>query len=134
MQQLGKKMARTFYTCIWICRPFHHCTNLSVHEDVNDGVVNGGTLGKIGRQRGSQWMETVTRVGGSKAGKECVRSPTKDIGYDHDHDHPGDFTFSLLGGFRLLLLLGYLEDGRFSINYIGGPVKNLLIVFANVKH
>ena len=73
------------------------CAHLSVHEDIDDWVVDGGTLSKVCRHGSSQRMEGVSRVGCSKAGKEGVRSPAHTISHDHDNHHPGYFSLSFLG-------------------------------------
>ena len=81
---------------------------LSVHEDIDDWVVDGGALCKVCRHGCSQRMEGVSRVGRSEAGKKGVRSPAYNISQDHDHNHPGYFSLSFLGWLRLLLLHGNL--------------------------
>lgn len=85
-------------------------TYLSVHEDINDGVVDGGALGKVGRHGCCQWVEGIAWVCSSKAGEECVRSPANTVGQDHDNHHSGHFFLCFLCGLRILLLLGDLLE------------------------
>lgn len=82
--------------------------HLSVHEDIDNWVVNGGALCKVCRHGGSQRMEGIAGISRSKAGKEGVRSPADTVSYDHDNDHPGYFFLSLLCGLGFLLLHGNL--------------------------
>lgn len=79
---------------MWQCEC---CANLSVHEDIDNWVVDGGTLGKVCRHGSSQRMEGVSRVSRSKAGKKGVRSPADTVCHDHDNDHPGYFSLCFLG-------------------------------------
>lgn len=85
------------------CKILQNCY-LSVHEDIDNGVVNGGALCKICRHSCCQWVKGITRVSNSKADKVCVWSPAETISSNHDKDHSGDFLFSLLCWFRFLLL------------------------------
>lgn len=74
------------------------CDHLSVHEDIDDWIVDGGALGKVCRHGSSQGMEGISRIGCGKAGHEGVRSPAEDVSKDHDNNHPRHFFLSFLGG------------------------------------
>lgn len=84
------------------------CAHLSVHEDIDNWVVDGGALGKVCRHGSSQRMEGISRVCRGKAGKKCVRSPADNICHDHYNDHSGYFPLSFLGWLWFLLLHGNL--------------------------
>ena len=73
------------------------CAHLSVHEYIDDRVVNGGALSKVCRHGSSQRVEGISRVGRSKAGKGCIRSPADTVCHDHDNDHSGHLFLSFLG-------------------------------------
>lgn len=74
------------------------CSYLSVHEYIDDWIVNGCTLGKVCRHGSSQRMEGISWISRGKAGEKSVRSPTDTVRHDHDNDHPGYFSLSFLGG------------------------------------
>lgn len=73
-------------------------TYLPVHKDVDNGVVDGGTFGKVGWYGSHQRVEGIARVGGSKACKEGVGAPAEAVGKDHHHYHARHFLLSLLCG------------------------------------
>lgn len=77
---------------------------LSVHKDIDNGVIDSGALSKVGRHGCCKWVKSITRVCSSKADKESVRSPAENISSNHDTNHSRDFLFSLLCWFRFLLL------------------------------
>lgn len=74
-------------------RKFAH---LFVHEYIDDGVVDGGALGKVGRHGSSQRMECISRVSSCEAGKDCVWPPAGAKGNDHDNHHSGHLLLCLL--------------------------------------
>ena len=83
---------------------------LAVHEDIDNGVVDSGTFGKIGWQGGHQRVEGIAGVCSGKAGKESVGPPAETEGEDHHHHHAGYFLLRLLGGLRFFLLLRHLRE------------------------
>lgn len=93
---------------IWSMWHRNSYTHLSVHEDIDNWVVNGGTLGKVCRHGSSQRMKGISWVSRGKTGKNGVWSPADTICHDHDNNHPGYFSLSFLGWFWFLLLHGNL--------------------------
>lgn len=82
---------------------------LSVHEDVDNWVVDGGALGKVCRHSSGKRMEGISWISRSKTGKNRVRSPADTVGQDHDNNHPGHFSLRFLGRLWFLLLQGNLS-------------------------
>lgn len=85
-------------------------TYLPVHEDIDNGVVDSGTFGKVGWQGGHQRVEGVARVGSGEARKEGVGPPAETVSEDHDYHHAGHLLLGLLGGLRFFLLLCHLGE------------------------
>lgn len=83
---------------------------LLVHADVDHWVVDGGTLGKEGRDGHEDWPELRALMCEDEPGHTGIGTPTYQEGDDHDNDHAGDFPLSPLGGLRLLLGSSSLLD------------------------
>ena len=91
--------------CSANCVPY-----LAVHEDIDNGVVDSGTFGKVGWQGSHQRVEGVAGVCSGEAGKEGVGPPAETVGEDHHHHHAGYLLLCLLGGLRFFLLLCHLGE------------------------
>ena len=85
-------------------------TYLPVHKDIDNGVVDSGTLGEVGWQGGHQRVEGIARVGSGEACKECVGPPAEAVREDHHHHHAGHLLLRLLGGLGFFLLLRHLGE------------------------
>lgn len=85
-------------------------TYLPVHKDIDNGVVDSGTFGKVGWQCSRQRVEGVARVGSSEAGKESVGPPAEAVCQDHHHHHARHLLLCLLGGLGFFLLLRHLGE------------------------
>lgn len=85
-------------------------TYLPVHKDIDNGVVDCGTFGKVGWQGGHQRVEGVARVGSSEACKEGVGPPAEAVRHNHHHHHACHLLLSLLGRLGFFLLLCHLGE------------------------
>lgn len=89
----------------------HAVAELLVHADVDHRVVDGGALGKEGRDGHEDWSELRALVCEDPPGHAGVGQPAHQEADDHDNDHAGDLPLSPLGGLGLLLGSGGLLDG-----------------------
>lgn len=85
-------------------------TYLAVHKDIDNGVVDSGTFGKVGWKGGHQRVESVARMRSGKAGKEGVGPPAEAVCEDHHHHHARHLPLRLLGGLGFFLLLRHLRE------------------------
>lgn len=61
-------------------------SHLFVHEDVDDRIVNRGSLGEVGGQGCESRLDDNAFVGGHHQGKRGVGQPADEEGHHH-HDH-----------------------------------------------
>lgn len=88
----------------------HAVAELLVHADVDHWVVDGGTLGKEGRNGHEDWSDISALMCEDPPGHTGIGQPTYQETNDHEYDHAGDFPLSPLGGLRLLLGSSSLLD------------------------
>lgn len=102
--------AITEFCGLFLVCPANDVTYLPVHKDIDNGVVDSGTFGKVGWQGSHQRVEGVARVGSGEAGKEGVGSPAEAVRENHDYHHACHLLLCLLGGLRFFLLLCHLGE------------------------
>lgn len=88
----------------------HAVAELLVHADVDQWVVDRGTLGKEGWEGHEERSKLRALMCEDIPGHSGIRKPTNQEGDDHENDHAGDFSLSSLGGLRLLLGSSSLFD------------------------
>lgn len=89
----------------------HAVTELLVHADVDDRVVDGRGLGKEGWYCHEDGSKTASLVGEDVPGRTGIGGPTNQVGEAHEDDHAGDLALSPLRGLGLLLLGSGIFDG-----------------------
>lgn len=72
--------------------------HLLVHHDIDDGIVDGGRLGKECRKGHEDGAEVGALVGEDVECHAGIGQPTDQESNDHDDDHTGDLLLGLLGG------------------------------------
>lgn len=70
---------------------------LFVHEDIDDWVVDSGSLGKEGWNGGQSGVKFNGWVSCDQYGEGCVRCPRYHKRYNHSHHHAGHLTFWFSG-------------------------------------
>lgn len=89
----------------------HAVAELLVHADVDHRVVDGGALGKEGRDGHEDGSKFRALMCEDPPGHTSIGQPTYQEGNDHENDHAGDLPLSPLGGLGLLLGSSGLLDG-----------------------
>lgn len=89
----------------------HAVAELLVHADVDHRVVDGGALGKEGRDGHEDWSKLRALVCEDPPCHTSVGQPAYQEGDDHENHHAGDLPLSPLGGLGFLLGGSSLFDG-----------------------
>lgn len=89
----------------------HAVAELLVQADVDQRVVDGGALGKEGREGHEDWSKLRALMCEDIPGHTSIGHPAHQVGDDHDNHHAGDLPLSPLGGLGFLLGGSSLFDG-----------------------